>query len=144
LLLCEGGHVTTLFLFQSAGVIMDFWVAASLFFGGALSHLILQRFLTAYSLLKVTTQLSNDLVDLTKAVASSLSRIQKMKYETLEAAGISEEEIEEVRSQEAVLFETWKMNFALSIYNNYPKQFRKYLISFDWDGALDDLNDIYK
>jgi hypothetical protein len=67
-----------------------------------------------------------------------------MKYETLEAAGISEEEIEEVRSQEAVLFETWKMNFALSIYNNYPKQFRKYLISFDWDGALDDLNDIYK
>ena len=123
---------------------MEFWIAASLFFGGALSHLILQRFLTAYSLLKVTTQLSDDLVDLTKAVASSLSRIQKMKYDNLKVAGIPEEEIDEVREQEAILFETWKMNFALNIYNNYPKQFRKYLISFDWDGALDDLNDIYK
>jgi len=123
---------------------MDFWIAASLFFGGALSHLILQRFLNAYSLLKVTTQISDDLVDLTKAVASSLSRIQKMKYDTLKATGIPEEEIDEVREQEAILFETWKMNFALSIYNNYPKQFKKYLISFDWDGALDDLNDIYK
>ena len=67
-----------------------------------------------------------------------------MKYDNLKVAGIPEEEIDEVREQEAILFETWKMNFALNIYNNYPKQFRKYLISFDWDGALDDLNDIYK
>ena len=130
--------------FYSTGGDMELWVAASLFFGGAITHLILQRFLTAYSLTKLTEQVSEDLVRLTQGVAGSLSTIQKIKYESLETSGFSEEEIEELREQEMVLFETWKMNFALNIYNNYPKQFRKYLISFDWDGALEEMNDIYK
>ena len=144
MLLYKGGHVTTLFLFQPTGVNMELWVAVSLFFGGALSHLILQRVLNAYNLLKVTVNISDDLVKLTKGVASSLSRLQKLKYDSLITSNVSEEEIERVKEQESVVFQAWKVNFALNIYNNYPKRFRKYIASFDWDGALEELNDIYK
>ena len=41
------------------------------------------------------------------------------------------------------LIHVWKMQFAQKAFNNYPKQYKKILPTFDWDGALRPLDNIY-
>ena len=62
---------------------------------------------------------------------------------TLEDASVEKDEIEKIIQIDKQIIRAWKLSFAKKVYPYYPKRFRKMLLTFDWDGALRPLDNIY-
>ena len=122
---------------------MDFILSASLFFGGALSYAIISKFLKIQQTLKFTISVTDQILTLLSVLSLELSMALKMKYEALEEANTSPEEMAKIIEIDRNLIHVWKMQFAQKAFNNYPKQYKKILPTFDWDGALKPLDDTY-
>jgi hypothetical protein len=122
---------------------MNMWLAASLFFGGALSSVVISKFLNLYQGLQFTTELTQQLVNFLAMASQDLSMTLKMKYEALEDASVEKDEIEKIIQIDKQIIRAWKLSFAKKVYPYYPKRFRKMLLTFDWDGALRPLDNIY-
>ena len=122
---------------------MSLWLAASLFFGGTFSYIVVSRFLNLYHGLRVTTEMTNQLIAFLSMVSMDLAMVIKMKYENLRDSGISEEEIEKIVQIDKSVYHSWKMSFARKMFPLYPRKFRNLLHTFDWDGALKPIDDIY-
>lgn len=122
---------------------MSLWLAASLFFGGAFSHIVVSRFLNLYQGLKFTMEVTNQIVAFLSMISMDLSMVLKMKYENLKSTDISEEEIQKIIQMDKRIYHSWKMSFARKMFPLYPRRFRNLLHTFDWDGALKPIDDIY-
>ena len=126
------------------GVNMNIWIAATLFFGGALCHAFMSRLIRTYQCLKFTVELTNKLVTLVSLVSYDLSVALKKKYDSLEESGMSPEQISIEKKTDKHIIKSWKIVFAQKTFASYPKVFRILLTNFDWDGALKPLDDIYE
>jgi hypothetical protein len=123
---------------------MDIWIAATLFFGGAICHAFLSRVMRTYQCLRFTVELTNQIITLISLVAHDLSIALKKKYNSLEEAGMSEEDISLEKKTDQHIIKSWKILFAQKTFAAYPKAFKSLLTNFDWDGALKPLDDIYE
>ena len=70
---------------------MNIFVAASLFFGGALSFMVLSHFLSVHQSLKRTERITEQLITFLALTSYSLAEALNMKYDALRDAGTSEE-----------------------------------------------------
>ena len=122
---------------------MSLLLAASLFFGGVLSHIVLCKFLNIYYGLKFTSEMTNQLVTFLSMICLDASTVLKMKYENIKDCGMSDEEIEKTFQIDKKIYYSWKISFARKMFPLYPHKFRNLLHTFDWDGALKPIDDIY-
>ena len=122
---------------------MNIFVAASLFFGGALSFMVLSHFLSVHQSLKMTERITEQLITFLALTSYSLAEALNMKYDALRDAGTSEEEMKIAVQSDKILYEAWKRFIATKAFPTYPLKHINLLPTFDWDGALHPLDNIY-
>tara|TARA_A100001391_G_scaffold100522_1_gene66806 strand:- start:212 stop:604 length:393 start_codon:yes stop_codon:yes gene_type:complete len=122
---------------------MDFFLAASLFFGGVFSFIVLSNFLSVYKTHKLTEVVTEQVITFLAITSYSFAEALIMKYDALRDAGTSEEELEKIVQSDRILYEIWKKSIVTKAFPSYPQKHIKLLPTFDWDGALRPLDDIY-
>ena len=87
---------------------MELWLAASLFFGGALCYGIVAKVMDighSYEFVKKTT---DQVVMLLISTSQDVAFIKSIKYETMESMDIPDEQVELVKRLDAETFRAWK------------------------------------
>jgi len=107
------------------------------------SHIVLCKFLNIYYGLKFTSEMTNQLVTFLSMISLDVSTVLKMKYENIKDCDMSDEEIKKTFQIDKKIYYSWKMSFARKMLPLYPRKFRNLLHTFDWDGALKPIDDIY-
>jgi len=122
---------------------MSLFVAASLFFGGVFSFMVLSNFLSVYKTHKLTETVTEQVITFLAITSYSFAEALNMKYDALREAGTPEEEMEKIVHSDKILYEIWKKSIATKAFTAYPQKHIKLLPTFNWDGALRPLDDIY-
>ena len=122
---------------------MSLFVAASLFFGGVFSFMVLSNFLSVYKTHKLTETVTEQVITFLAITSYSFAEALNMKYDALREAGTPEEEMEKIVHSDKILYEIWKKSIATKAFPEYPQKHIKLLPTFNWDGALRPLDDIY-
>jgi|TARA_R110000744_G_scaffold17296_2_gene46978 hypothetical protein len=123
---------------------MEFWLSASLFFGGALCYGIIVRaidFAQNYTLVKETT---NQLVMLLLSVSQDVAFIKSIKYETMESMKLPEEQIVLAKKLDEESFNNWRDTSYIKFFHIYPKNYIKILEDYDWSKITKDVDELYK
>jgi hypothetical protein len=122
---------------------MDLFLAASLFFGGVFSFIVLSNFLSVYRTNKFTEEVTEQIITFLALTSYSFAEALDMKYDALRDAETPEEELEKIIQSDRILYEIWKKTIVTKAFPAYPQKHIKLLPTFDWDGALRPLDNIY-
>ena len=122
---------------------MNLLLAASLFFGGVFSFIVLSNFLSVYKTNKFTEEVTEQIITFLALTSYSFAEALDMKYDALREAGTPEEEMEKIVQSDRILYEIWKKSIVTKAFPTYPRKHIKLLPTFDWDGALRPLDNIY-
>ena len=123
---------------------MEFWLAASLFFGGALCYGIVAKLMDighSYEFVKKTT---DQVVLLLISTSQDVAFIKSLKYETMEGMEVPEDQIELVKKLDAETFKAWKEMTFLKMVEIYPKNYIKLLNGYDWSKITQSVDELYK
>ena len=121
----------------------DLLNALSFFIAGALTHAVLSKFITHTGLMIFARDMLHMFLKLLGALSNDLRHARQAKYQALEDAGYSEEEIEAIQTIDKLTDSSWKMSLINALINSIPKKYRHLVTFYDWDGAMKVLNDIY-
>ena len=122
---------------------MDLFLAASLFFGGVFSFIVLSNFLSVYKTHKLTEMVTEQVITFLAITSYSFAEALNMKYDALRDAGTSEDDMAKIVQSDKILYEIWKKAIVTKAFPAYPQKHIKLLPTFDWDGALRPLDNIY-
>ena len=122
---------------------MDLFLAASLFFGGVFSFIILSNFLSVYRTHKLTEMVTEQIITFLAITSYGFAEALNMKYDALRDAGTTEEDMTKIMQSDKILYEIWKKTIVTQAFPAYPRKHIKLLPTFDWDGALRPLDNIY-
>ena len=122
---------------------MSLWVAGSLFFGGAFTHMVLSYYLNVHQSGKFVKDVTNHMLTFMTILAWDFSNALKMKYDALEESGLPDEEVDKVIEIDRTIYEAWKKSIVTKAFPAFPRKHVKLLPTFDWDGALRSLDNIY-
>jgi hypothetical protein len=122
---------------------MNLFLAASLFFGGVFSFIVLSNFLSVYRTHKLTEMVTEQIITFLALTSYSFAEALDMKYDALRDAETPEEELEKIIQSDKILYEIWKKTIVTKAFPAYPQKHIKLLPTFDWDGALRPLDNIY-
>jgi|TARA_R110000796_G_scaffold235229_1_gene354201 hypothetical protein len=123
---------------------MEFWLAASLFFGGALCYGIVAKVMDIGHSYKFVKKTTDQMVMLLISVSQDVAFIKSLKYETMEDMKVPEEQIELVKKLDDETFKAWKEITFLKIVQIYPKQYVKLLNGYDWSKVTQSVDNLYK
>jgi hypothetical protein len=115
----------------------------SFFLAGAFTHAILSKLITHAGFLIFAKDMLHMFLKMMGALAIDIASARVAKYEAMEDAGYSDNEIEAVKSIDKLTDASWKMSLVHAIINTFPKKYRHLVTFYDWDGAMKVLNDIY-
>jgi hypothetical protein len=122
---------------------MSLWFAGSLFFGGALTHMVVSYYLNVHQSGKFVKEVTEQMLTFMTILAWDFSNAVKMKYEALEESDLPPEEIRKIFEIDKKLYEVWKKSIIAKAFPAFPRKHVKLLPTFDWDGALRSLDNIY-
>ena len=122
---------------------MSFWVAASLFFGGALTHMVVSYYLNVHQSGKFVKEVTEQMLTFMTILAWDFSNALKMKYDALEESDLPDEEVDKIFEIDRGIYEAWKRSIVTKAFPTFPQKHVKLLPTFDWDGALRSLDNIY-
>ena len=122
---------------------MSLWLAGSLFFGGALTHMIVSYYLNVHQSGKFVKEVTEQMLTFMTILAWDFSNALKMKYDALEETDLSDEEVDKIIEIDRGIYEAWKKSIVTKAFPAFPRKHVKLLPTFDWDGALRSLDSIY-
>jgi len=76
--------------------------------------------------------------------AADLSLAREMKYSHLQRSGVAEEEVKELQELDERAFTNWKASVIGNFLMHFPKNYRFVIKYEDWNGAMKELDRIYK
>jgi hypothetical protein len=76
--------------------------------------------------------------------AADLSLARQMKYNHLQKSGTSPEDLKELQELDERSFENWKSSVIGNFLVHFPKNYRFVIKYEDWDGAMKELDRLYK
>jgi len=123
---------------------MELWLAASLFFGGALCYGIIAKVMDighSYDFVKSTT---DQIVMLLLSTSQDIAFIKSLKYETMKEFETPEEQLELIKKLDAATFNAWKEMTYLKMVEVYPKHYAKLLNNYDWTKVTQSVDKLYK
>jgi hypothetical protein len=123
---------------------VDFIEVASWFLGGALSYSFMSKFMGYYHAVIILSDVTEHLLKMIGTVVEDVSYIRTMKYDSLSKMDIPEEEIENIMKIDEKVYYNWKTSIIVKLISNYPRKFRYLLTFHSWDGAMEELDKIYK
>ena len=122
---------------------MSLWLAGSLFFGGALTHMVVSYYLSVYQSEKFVKDTTEHMLTFVALFSWGFANALHMKYEALSETNLPEEEKLKIIQIDKTMYEVWKRSIATRVFPSYPQKHIKLLPTFDWDGALRPLDNIY-
>ncbi len=122
---------------------MSLWLAGSLFFGGALTHMVVSYYLNVHQSGKFVKEVTEQMLTFMTILAWDFSNALKMKYDALEETDLSDEEVDKIIEIDRGIYEAWKKSIVAKAFPAFPRKHVKLLPTFDWDGALRSLDNIY-
>lgn len=122
---------------------MELWMAVLLFFSGAATHMLFSRILNITHNYKFTQTLTDQVLTLVLFVVEDVSFIKKLKYESMEETGVSENEIDLVKKIDEKIFLSWKQSLFTKIFAFYPKGYEAILKNYDWKRLTRELDSLY-
>ena len=122
---------------------MSLWLAGSLFFGGALTHMVVSYYLNVHQSGKFVKEVTEQMLTFMTILAWDFSNALKMKYDALEEADLSDEEVDKIIEIDRGIYEARKKSIVAKAFPAFPRKHVKLLPTFDWDGALRSLDNIY-
>ena len=122
---------------------MSLLLAGSLFFGGALSHAVLSYYLDAHQSKKFVKDTTEHMLTFISVLSWEFSNALKMKYDALEQSDMPDEELDKIIEIDRCIYEAWKRSIVIKAFPAFPQKHIKLLPTFDWDGALRPLDNIY-
>ena len=123
---------------------MELWLAASLFFGGAISFWVITKVIDighTYTFVKETT---DQVVMLLISCSHDVAFMKKIKYETMESMDIDKEQIKLLKSIDKQTFDAWRDVCYLKMLQVYPKQYAKILNGYDWSKITKSVDELYE
>ena len=123
---------------------MEIWLAASLFFGGALCYGVIAKLMELGHMYNHVKETTDKMVFLLISVSMDVAFIKKLKYESMERMEVSEEEIDLIKSIDREQFESWKNMCLLKFFEFYPKNYKKILSDYDWTKITTSVDELYK
>jgi hypothetical protein len=117
--------------------------ALSFFLGGAFTHAILSKFITHTGFMIFAKDMLHMFLKMLGALSSDIKHAREAKYQALEEAGYSVENIKAVRTIDKLTDSSWKISLINALISSFPKKYRHLVTFYDWDGAMKVLNDIY-
>ena len=99
---------------------MNLFVAASLFFGGVFSFMVLSHFLSVYKTHKLTEMVTEQVITFLAITSYSFAEALNMKYDALRDAGTSEDDMEKIVQSDRILYEIWKKTIVTKAFPAFP------------------------
>ena len=95
-------------------------------------------------LVNMMTEINKQCLTLLGIVSADLSLARELKYTNLHKTGIPEEELQEIKRLDDRTFETWKLVSVSNLITYFPRTYKFILKYEDWEGAMAELERIYK
>lgn len=113
------------------------------FFGGAFTYSVLSKLLLQANYVMFARDMLHMFLKMLGALALEIATARVAKYEILEEAGYSEEQINAIKSIDKISDASWKMALINALIHSFPKRYRQLVTFYDWDGAMKALQNIY-
>jgi len=101
---------------------MSLWLAGSLFFGGALTHMIVSYYLNVHQSGKFVKEVTEQMLTFMTILAWDFSNAIKMKYDALEESDLSDEEVDKIIEIDKGIYETWKRSIIAKAFPHFPRK----------------------
>ena len=111
---------------------------------GVFTYRTLTALLAYGHLTNMVSQTNEQILTILGLVAEDLSFAREVKYSNLHQSGLEESEIASIRQIDDRTFLLWRSAVIGNVRNNFPKNYRFLLKYEDWDGAMRELNRVYK
>ena len=111
---------------------------------GVFAYRTLTTVLSYGHLVNMMTEVNKQCLTLLGLVSADLSLAREIKYSHLYKSGVSEEELKDIKTLDTRAFETWKLLSVSNLVTHFPKSYKFILKYEDWEGAMRELDRIYK
>jgi len=123
---------------------MELWLAASLFFGGALSYGIIAKVMGIGHCYTLVKKVTDDIVMLLISTSQDVAFIKSLKYDTMKELEVEEEQLELIKKIDEATFKAWKDMTYIKMVEVYPKQYASILKQYDWSKVTQSVDKLYK
>ena len=114
------------------------------FFGGIFAYRFLTTIMTYGHLAHAVKSVNEQILKMLGTLASDIALIRGIKYKHLSDAGLDEEEVDKIKMVDDRTFTLWKTMCMANMFTHCPKIYRHTMKYSDWEGAMDELEKIYK
>jgi hypothetical protein len=111
---------------------------------GVFTYRFLSAILTYGHMTNFVTKINQQALLALSLVSADLSFGRELKYKQLHKAGLPPEELSVVREVDERTFHKWKNASIAHLLANFPRHYRFLLKYEDWNGAMAELDRIYK
>jgi hypothetical protein len=123
---------------------MELWLAASLFFGGALSYGIIAKVMGIGQCYTFVKKVTDDVVMLLISTSQDVAFIKSLKYDTMKEMEIPEEQVELIKKIDEATFKAWKDITYIKMVEVFPKHYVSILKEYNWDKVTKSVDELYK
>ena len=111
---------------------------------GVFTYRTLSAVLTYGHLVNFVTQVNEQVLVVLGIVSEDLSFAREIKYKNLHQSGLDEQELTDIKEIDDRTFAVWRNSVIGNIKSNFPSNYKFLLKYKDWDGAMKELDRIYK
>ena len=114
---------------------MDFWLAISFFFAGALLNKFIARVLDISHTSAAYEQLEWAVLTMLTAADKDITSLLELKYNALDASEIPLDVINRIRKMDERLLATWRDACIRKVIHSLPTSFYRYVKFKNWEEA---------
>jgi hypothetical protein len=111
---------------------------------GVLAYRIISTVINYGHLAEHVTLVNEQTLRVLGAVTEDISFARGLKYKTLHESGMPEDEVEKIKIVDDRSYQVWKDVTIGRIIYTFPKHYRHLIKYIDWQGAMKELEHIYK
>tara|TARA_R110002110_G_scaffold380504_1_gene591282 strand:- start:228 stop:626 length:399 start_codon:yes stop_codon:yes gene_type:complete len=114
------------------------------FFAGIFAYRTLSTLLVYGHMSVFVQNITDQALKMMGTVSEDIGFIRETKYKNMTDTGHSEEQIKTIREIDDRVFSMWKSTCISHMLVNYPQPYRRQLKFEDWEGAMQELDRLYK
>tara|TARA_B100001123_G_C14941669_1_gene879934 strand:- start:207 stop:605 length:399 start_codon:yes stop_codon:yes gene_type:complete len=114
------------------------------FFAGVFAYRTLVMLFTYGHMSQFVQGVTDQTLKMMGTAAEDIGFIRETKYKTMSEAGHTDDAIDTIRTIDERVFNGWKSVCVSHMLVNYPQPYKRSLKFEDWEGAMAELDRLYK
>ena len=114
------------------------------FFAGIFSYRILSGLLTYGHMANLVKSINEQILLMLKFAVEEIAFVRGIKYVTMSEAGMGDDQINKIKVVDDKSFYVWRSACIANMLTSCPKAYRYTMKYSDWDGAIKELERIYR